>query len=367
VGSRHEQKGRSGFAHLFEHLMFGGSKNTADKDYNQWFEDIGGETNASTSVDHTDYHAAVPPSALARAIWLEADRMAYPLAKLDEQGFAHERDVVKNEWREHYEDAPLGNLRAIAHEEIYGLAHPYGTMTIGRGDELDKATLPEARELVQRYFGTIPAGTVPRARIVSAPTLAKERRVAVRADVTGPAVAMAWPAPATHEDGFEELHYGIRFFSLRLRERLVREKKIANSVSVNYESARLGGLVMLTVKLKPGASADTTISVIDEYLAQAARLGRLNTWDNFGNFKTNALVGEVTSLEGLKGRAVRILHDLEFHGAVNSVKKDLQRLQSVDAADVGAAVDHFLVDSPRVVMVVTPTPGAPHAGKKVSP
>lgn len=392
VGSKDDPQGRSGFAHFFEHLMFRGSKNTGGKDYKQWFEDIGGETNAGTNLDHTDYHAEVPPSALARAIWLEADRMAYPLSTLDEEGFDHERNVVKNEWREHYEDVALGNLRAIAHETIYGLDHPYGTITIGRGEELDKATLAEARafakafyrpnnatlvvcglfdvaqtrELVTRYFGTIPAGTVPRSRLIPPPKLAKEKRVAVEANVDGPAVAIAWPAPATHEDGFEELGYGLTFFSARLRRRLVTEKQIANSVDLGYEHSRLGGLVTLTIKLKPGASTDTAISVTDEYLAEASRLGRQYPWDGFSNYKTRALVSEVASLEGLQGRAIRILHDLEMHGRVNSVKKDLQRLQSVDPADVGAAIDHFLIDEPRLVMVVTPTPGAPRSGKKAS-
>lgn len=393
VGSKDDPQGRSGFAHLFEHLMFRGSKNTGGKDYSQWFEDIGGQTNAGTDLDHTDYHAEVPPSALPRAIWLEADRMAYPIAPLDETSFAHERDVVKNEWRQHYEDVPYGNLRDLAHEAIFGHDHPYGTITIGNGDELDKATLAEAhafartfyrpnnatlvicglfdlpatRDLVKQYFGTIPAGPVPPSRVLPPPKLAREKHIAVAADVDAPAVAVAWPAPTTHGDGADELSYGLQVFTGRVRRRLVTEKKTANSVTITYERAQLGGVVMLTVKLNKGASADNTISVIDEYLTEASRLGRQYDWDSFGDYKTQALVGEVSSLEGLSGRATRILHDLEMHGAVNSMQKDLRSLQSVDPARVGEAIEHFLIDSPRVVLVVTPTPGAPRSGKKVSP
>ncbi len=392
VGSKDDPQGRSGFAHLFEHLMFRGSKNTGGKDYAQWFEDIGGHTNASTSLDHTDYHAEVPPSALPRAIWLEADRMAYPIAPVDDAQFSHERDVVKNEMREHYEDVPLGNLRLIAHEAIYGTRHPYGTTPIGRATELDTATLAEARtfaqtfyrpnnatlvvcgafdlastrELVTRYFSTIPAGNVPPSRVMPPPKLERDRRIEVAAGVDGPAVALVWPAPATHAAGFEELGFGLAVFTGRLRRRLVTEKKIANSVTINYEHARLGGMIVLTMKLTPGASPSTAIGVAEEYMTAASRLGRQYSWDNFGNFKTQALVGEVSSLEGLSGRAVRILHDLELHGAVNSVQKDLRTLQSVDPADVGAALEHFLIDSPRVTIVVTPVPGAPRAGKVVA-
>lgn len=393
VGSKDDPTGRSGFAHFFEHLMFRGSKNTGDKDYMQWFDDVGATANASTSFDNTDYHAEVPPGALARALWLEADRMAYPLATLDAKGFDHEREVVKNERREHYEDVPLGNLRAIAYETIYGLAHPYGGTTIGRADGLDRATLAEAhafakkyyrpnnarlvicglfdkaeaRSLVKRYFATIPAGAVLASRTMRPPSLPAERSLAIQADVDAPAVAMAWPAPATHQDGSDELGFGLTRFEGRLHQRLVTEKKIANSVDVTYERARLGGLVSLTVKLKPGASPSTTISVIDEYLTETARMGRLYPWDNFGSYKTRTLIREVAALEGLGGRASRILHDLEMHGSANAVRTDLRRMQSVSAADVGEAMEHFLVDSPRVVMVVTPTAGAPRAGRKASP
>lgn len=392
VGSKDDPRGRSGFAHLFEHLMFRGSKNTGTKDYAEWFEDIGGVTNASTSVDHTDYHAEVPPSALARAIWLEADRMAYPIAAVDDAQFTHERDVVKNEMREHYEDVPLGNLRLIAHEAIYGAEHPYGTTPIGRANELDRATLaeahafaksyyrpnnatlviagsfdlPAARELVTRYFATIPAGAVPPSRTLPPPKLPKDRRIDVAADVDGPAVALVWPAPATHVSGFEELSYGLTVFTGRLRHRLVTEKKIANSVSINYDHARLGGMIVLTMKLIAGASPSTAIGVAEEYLDAASRLGRQYSWDNFANYKTQALVSEVSTLEGLEGRATRILHDLELHGAVNSMQKDLRTLQSVDPADVGEALEHFLIDAPRLTIVVAPSPNAPRAGKQVA-
>jgi predicted Zn-dependent peptidase len=392
VGSKDDPQGRSGFAHLFEHLMFRGSRNTGTKDYQQWLEDVGGITNAETNLDTTDYHAYVPPGALPRAIWLEADRMAYPLAPLDAAGFAHERDVVKNEWREHYEDVPLGNLDSIAREAIYGISHPYGTSTIGRADELDKATLEEARafarayyrpnnatlvvcgqfdlpatrELVKRYFGTIPAGPPMQARSMPPPQPVRTQRIAVAAAVDGPAVMVAWPAPATHGDGMEELGYGFGFFSGHLRRRLVVEKKMANAVETHYEHARLGGIAKVVVKLKPGESPDTALSVIDEYLGQAARLGRQWSFDRLPDYKTRALVNEVGTMEGLEGRARRILHDIEMHGAANSMQQDLKRLQAVDAADVGAAVEHFLIDGPRVTVVVKPDASAPRAGKKVA-
>jgi predicted Zn-dependent peptidase len=392
VGSKDDPPGRSGFAHFFEHLMFRGSRNTGAKDYQQWLEDVGGITNAGTDLDTTDYHAYVPPSALPRAIWLEADRMAYPLAALDEAGFASEREVVKNEWRQHYDDVPLGNLQSIAREAIYGPAHPYGSSTIGREGELDKATLDEARafaatyyrpnnatlvvcgqfdvaatrELVKRYFATIPPGPSPVSRSVPAKPLAASREIAVEAAVDGPAVMIAWPAPEVHGDGMDELSYGFGIFSSGVRRRLVTEKKIANQVDAHYEHGRLGGMAVIVVRLKPGESPSTTISVIDEYLSLTSRLGRQWSFDRLADYKTRALVSEIGTMEGLEGRSQRILHDLEMHGAPNSMQQDLRHLQNVDAADVGGAVEHFLIDGPRVTVVVKPNPAAPRSGRKVA-
>jgi zinc protease len=371
--------------------MFRGSKNTGTKDYQEWLEDVGGITNAETDLDTTDYHAYVPPGALPRALWLEADRMAYPLAPLDETGFANERNVVKNEWRQHYDDVPLGNLDSIAREAIYGAAHPYGTSPIGRADELDKATLAEARafaatyyrpnnatvvicglfdvastrDLVKRYFGTIPAGPSPAARSMPRTRIAPAQEIAGEAAVEGPAVMVAWPAPEVHGDGTEELSYGFMYFGGTVRHRLVTEKKIANDVDTHYERGRLGGMASIVVKLKPGQSPSTAISVIDEYLSLSSRLGRQWSWDHFGDYKTRALVNEIGTMEGLGGRAQRILHDIEMHGAPNSMQQDLKHLQAIDSADVGAAVEHFLIDGPRVTVVVKPNASAPRAGIKV--
>ncbi len=389
VGSKDDPQGRAGFAHFYEHLMFLGSRNTGTKDYMEWIDEVGGHSNASTDLDTTDYYAYVPPSQLARAIWLEADRMAYPLAKVDEQSFTHERDVVKNEWREHYEDVPLGNLGAIARERIFGAAHPYGRRTIGRGEELDRSTLAEAhafgrayyrpnnativvcgvfdsvkaRELVTRYFATIPAGPTPPSHAVAPPQPKPEQRIALEADIAGPAVAIAWPAPATHGDGSEELSYGLTLFAGQVRRRLVTEKKTAISVRTGYEHGRLGGMVTVTVQLRKGESPETAISVIDEYLTNASSIALRYSDEVLKNYKTRAVVSEVAALEGLEGRALRILHDIDMHGAPNAVQKDLRHLLSVHPADVGGAVEHFLIDGPRLTMVVRPKVGAPRSGR----
>lgn len=392
VGSKDDPAGRSGFAHLFEHLMFQGSRHTGDKDHMQWLEDYGGESNASTNEDHTDYHESVPTSALPLALWLESDRMAYPLDRTDVDKFTKEREVVKNEYRQHYDDVPYGHVANIARAAVFGDDHPYGRPTIGDPHQLDGVTLEELRtfaktyyrpnnatlvvcgafdtaamkELVTKYFATIPPGPPPPARAFPPPALARDKRIEVQAGVQAPMVMLAWPAPPVHGEGYAELRYALRFFSGRVHYRLVTEKKIADDVDVDVDTGKLGSLVLVTVRLKPGESPSTAISVVEEYLNEATRVGRLYPWNTFGDYRTRAVVNEVTSLERLSGRAAQILHGIEYHEERETVQLDLKKLLAVRAEDVGAALDDLIVDRPRVTIVVTPTPSAPRAGKVAS-
>lgn len=391
VGSKDDPPRRTGLAHFYEHLMFKGSRNTGTRDHMEWLEDVGGESNAGTSRDHTDYHEKVPAAALPLALWLEADRMAYPIEKTTEESFATEREVVKNEYRQNYDDVAFGHVTNFARAAVFGDQHPYGRPGIGNPQELDAITLDEMRkfgrtfyrpnnatlvvcspldtskvkELVTKYFATVPPGPALQTRTFHPPRIERSSRIEVEADVDGPMVAVAWAGPAVHADGFEELGYGLRLLEGRVRYRLVTEKKIANSAQIHMESGRLGGLVMATIRLKPKESTSTALSVLDEYLTETTRWGRLYPWNNFGDFRTRALVSEVSGLESLEGRADQILHGIDYHTERETVQVDLRRLLAVRVIDVGAAVEDILVDSPRVVVVVTPKAGAPRAGRIV--
>jgi len=389
VGSKDDPAGRAGLAHLYEHLMFEGSLHTGEKDHNQWVEELGGTSNATTDADTTDYYEQVPPSALATALWLESDRMAYPLSRVGEGAFAREREVVKNEGRERYEDRPYGQLGAIARSAVFGTGHPYSRPTIGYANELDAITLEEmrafaktyyrpnnatlviagaidlarTRELVAKYFGDIPPGSPLPSRTFPAAKLARNVRVEVAADVQAPRVTLAWPAPPVHGHGLIELEYGTRFFEGRVHRRLVTEKRIADDVDVAIDEGRLGSIVFATVALKPGASPDEAISTLDEYLTEASRAGRLWAWDNFPDYRTRTLVGRVAALEHLSERASQMLHALDYHDGKETMQADLRALLAVSAADVGAAMEQLLADAPRATIVYVPTRGAPRAGR----
>ena len=392
VGSKDDPVGRAGFAHFFEHLMFRGARYTKAKDYSEWVDEVGGKSNAVTTLDSTDYYAQVPPGAVTRALWLEADRMAYPLDALDAAAFSAERDVVKNEWREHYDDVTFGNVSAIAREEVFGVSHPYGARVIGNGAELDAVTLPEARAFARAfyrpnnatlvvcgaidyasvrafitpYFATIPPGQRVANRSMPPPRVEGTKYVHMVAGVDTPAIAYAWAIPPTHADGSEELRYALSVVAGGLRRRLVTEKKTAIEVDKIFDQAQLGGLAMLLVKLQPKGDVDEVTTVLEEVLSSSAMIGRSRTWESFRDYKTQVLVSDLMQLESMGGRARAILHGLDYHQDPNRLKVDLRRMQEVKAEDVGSAVERFFVDRPHVTIRVAPTPDAPRAGRRRS-
>ncbi len=392
VGSKDDPPGRAGLAHLFEHLMFEPTKHGGDKEVGTWLDEIGASHNASTNVDVTRYHESIPPRELPRALWIEADRMAYPVAKVTDDALAREREVVKNEWREHYENEPYGHVWSVVQREIFGAQHPYGLPTIGLPKDLDAVTLDDlrsfarahyrpnhatlvvcgafnpavARPIVERYFATIPPGPPPKTWALPAPELSGPRTVEVAADVPAPAVVLAWPAPVVHGDGWEELWLGLSLFRGSANHTLVTEKKIATEFSANIVQHRLGSIAAVEMKLAKGASVDDAISLVDEYIATATRYGNQYSYDRFPDLKTKRMVSEIAGLERLENRAAELVHGLRFHdGEPDAVQNDLRRWQSVRLVDAAGAVRQLLVDKPRLTVVVQPTKSAPRAGKVI--
>jgi predicted Zn-dependent peptidase len=391
VGARDDPAGRSGLAHLVEHLMFRPSKHGGQRDYMQWMAACAGEANGTTSSDTTDYFATLPPSELATALWLESDRMAYPLARLDDALFTTERDVVLNEWRQRYENVDYGQVELLARAALFA-GTPYERPPIGRIDELQAASLtdaqafartyyrphnatlviagafdvPVAQELVTRYFGSIaPGSPSPRVAPPAAPVGKKSASVRVAADVPMAMITVAWAGPGVHAPGYQELEYGFDVFCWDVLQKLTVGKKLAHRVDCDVDPARLASEPMLEVTIEPGTSVDAVLSIVEEELARAKHLGRAHAWGNFSEFQRREVLASTTTLETLTGRTAQLLHGLEYHGAADSVRTDLGAILAVHPSNVGAAVEQFLLNGSRVTVVVTPTPGAPRAGRVV--
>jgi zinc protease len=391
VGSKDDPAGKSGLAHLFEHLMFLETPRTAPGDFMQRLEAAGGvETNASTTRDRTDYHEVVPPSQVGLALWLEAGRMAHPVEDIDPKAFTAERNVVQNEWREHYDDVAFGHVYGFALDAVYGRSHPYGRPTIGDPKEVASTSLDDVKAFAAKYyrpnnatlvvcgafnpavvkkaidahFGPIPGAPVPPRRQLAPVKLEESKRVEVVAKAEAPMIMMAWPAPPPGEPGYEELSLALEVLEGDLWHRLVTEKKSAESVDVGLDPGHLGSLASLEIKLKPGGSTSEALDVANEYLTRTAAIGRTMPWSSFGDFKSRQMVRKVATLEDPESRASRILYDLEFFGVADGMQEQLRRIQRVKSEELGSAAEHFLVDAKHATVVVSTDPNAPRSGRR---
>jgi predicted Zn-dependent peptidase len=262
VGSKDEPQGKNGFAHLFEHVMFQGSKHIPEDAYFRFLERTGAtDVNGTTALDRTNYFETVPANRLELALWMESDRMGFLLSHVDQATFESQREVVKNERRQNYENAPYGLVFQYINERLYPASHPYHLLTIGTPKDLDAASLDDVKAffrtwylpnnatvvvagdidkaktkaLVEKYFGPIPAGTLPARNPVPDAKLTSEVRLDVAAGVELPRVYLSWLTPKMFAPGDAELDLVARVLSggktSRLYKRLVYDMQIAQDVS----------------------------------------------------------------------------------------------------------------------------------------
>jgi zinc protease len=398
VGSKDEPQGKNGFAHLFEHVMFQGSKHVPEDTYFLNLERIGAsEINGTTSTDRTNYFETVPRSQLELALWLESDRMGFLLDHVDQATFASQRDVVKNERRQNYENAPYGLVGMFINEALYPPDHPYHRLTIGTPQDLDAATLDDvraffrtwyvpnnatlviagdidkasARALVDQYFGPIPSGTVPdRTKWNDPPavTLSGEKVLAIDAGVELPRVYIEWPSPRDFAPGDAELDLLASVLSSgktsRLYKRLVYDLQIAQDVSVHQASSQLGSQFSITATAQPKHTADELRKVIDEELTKVLSSGITDA--ELARAKTGILTDALFDLERVGARANRLNTYNQIAGDPGYLGKDLARYQQASLADVVAAGKRWLPLDHRVVAIVSPKKGAPMAGVLVT-
>ncbi len=264
VGSKHEQPGKTGFAHLFEHVMFQGSRNVGKAEHIALVQAAGGTMNGTTWLDRTNYFETLPSHQLDLALWLEADRMGTLLDALSQENLDNQREVVKNEKRWSYDNRPYGSWQEKLQGHIYPEGHPYHHPTIGSMDDLDAASLEDVqaffrtyyapnnavlsvvgdveaarvRESVERFFGGIPANPSipPLGDLSLPPTLGGERRETVRDAVPLPRIYVGFRAPAFGDTRLDALDVASQILSggkgSRLHRRLVREERIAQDVAL---------------------------------------------------------------------------------------------------------------------------------------
>src|SRR5437868_8963456 len=282
VGPANERPGRTGFAHLFEHMMFEGSQHVGPKAHFRYLEGAGAsDINGTTEFDRTNYFETLPSNQLELALWLESDRMGYLLETLDREKLANQRDVVRNERRQGVENEPYGLVEEQLYHQLFPKNHPYYADVIGSHEDIEAARLNDVRQffrqyytpnnaslaitgdidpaktkaLVEKYFSTIPAGPpVPKITAVT-PPITSERRSVVSDQVELPRVYMGWITPPIYKPGDAEADLLAQLLgggkSSRLYKTLVYEKQIAQDVQDDNQSQLLGPIFESQATDKP--------------------------------------------------------------------------------------------------------------------
>lgn len=382
VGSKNERSGRTGFAHLFEHLMFEGSKHVAKGQFDELLENAGGTNNGSTSTDRTNYWETVPAGAIELPLHLESDRMGWFLETITQEKLDGQRDVVKNERRQSYDNRPYGLAYETLMAALYPDDHPYHWPVIGWMQDLDAATIEDVRsffrtyyapnnaalaiagdidtnevvDLVEHYFGDIPSGAAaPRPAVPFVGTTA-DRYITLADDVQLPRIYMAWHTPPLFAEGDAEMDVVADALgagkAARLYRELVHEMEIAQEVEAFQDSAELGSTFTLAITARAGISLEQIDAEARRILDAAAQDFTHRELERARNHASLASVDALQSVGGFGGKADRLNHYLYYTGDAGYLAKDLARYHDIDADQVQARLRGTLKQGAVIVSVV---------------
>ncbi len=385
VGSKNERVGRTGFAHLFEHLMFQGSGN-AKEDYFTYVETLGanlqeGGVNGTTNQDRTNYFATVPSANLEALLWVESDRLATLTDAMTKEKLDNQRDVVKNERRQGLENTPYGRWYKIVLENLYPAGHPYSWPTIGSHEDLTAASLEdvteffktyytpnnlslviagdfdpaEAKRLVEKYFGPIPPGPPLDRPTLNIPTLTGEKIVEASDRVSQDRVYMVWPTPPGFSPGDADLDLASLILadglSSRLNKALVYDRPLCTAVQAFQNSSEIAGWFAVIATARPGVSLTEIEKVVSEELAKLARTGP--TPAELARAKTKQEFAFVTALEGIGGfggKSDRLNQYNVLLGDPGKLEWDMARYRDATVATVKQAVARYLDTKNRLLV-----------------
>jgi zinc protease len=378
VGSGVERPGKSGFAHLFEHMMFQGSVHTGQDVHFDLLRKAGASNvNGSTNSDRTNYYEVVPPHALELALWLESDRMGWMLPLLTQASLDNQREVVRNERRQRYDNVPYGPDRFAVAAGLYPPGHPYRFLTIGRHEDLEAASVDDvvqffrrwyvpsnatltlsgdfdpaqAKALVHKWFGDFPKADKPVPQAIPVPTIKAPVVVTVRDRLARlRRLHLAWHSPAFYAPGDAELDLLANALGAtgtgRLWTQLVHERQLAQSVSV-YQQSQMGvSQFHVVVDLKPGADAATVAKVTQDVLAQVRR--EPLTEAELRRAVTDFEVGFVWGLESVLARGEQLQAYRHYLGDATFIDKDLARYTQATATGVRDQAQKWLDPLRRV-------------------
>lgn len=381
VGPVNEAKGRTGFAHLFEHMMFEGSEHVGEKAHFRYLEGAGAtDINGTTDFDRTNYFETVPSNELELALWLESDRMGFLLEKLDREKLTNQRDVVRNERRQG-ENQPYELSDEEVYHQLFPKEHPYYASVIGSHADIEAARLLDVRnffhsyytpnnaniaiagdfdkaklkQLVEKYFGPIPKGPEPPPVNVTTPPITSQKTATVTDTVQLPRVTFAWLMPPAFQPGDADAEMLMQILgggkASRLYRKLVYEKQIAQSAQCNLNSLRLGSVAQCDVIARPGVKPEDLQREIEiEFRAIREQGPTQAELDGARNTHLTGLISGLQRLGGFGGIADRMDYYNYYTGDPGYLSKDVARFQHVSVASVKKLAQTDLVANKSVVV-----------------
>jgi zinc protease len=393
VGSKNEVLGRTGFAHLFEHVMFTGSGNVPYGTHDRLTEGVGGYNNGGTSNDMTFYFESVPANYLETALWLESDRMGWLLDKLDTTKYNAQRSIVQQERKQRVDNVPFGRASEIISSHMYPSTHPYSWSPIGHLSDLQAAPVDavkeffrqyyapnnaivaivgdfdpaQAKAIVRKYFGELPRGkAIPRPKVAPTTLTAEQRLTFVDSAVTSsPRLYMSWPSASHKSDDQYALSTlgsvlaGSR--TARLTKELVYDRQLAATVSAGQNTMEDAGAFNITITPRPNVSLSQLEMIADSIVDRLKREGP--TADEITRAKAGDELTFISGLESSLNKSFTLVSNEAFFGDPGrSFKIDYPKQQAVTAADVRRVANKYLTRG-RIVLSVVPAGQTDKAAK----
>jgi len=393
VGSAREKPGRTGFAHLFEHLMFEGSQHVKEGEFDTLLEAAGATNNGSTETDRTNYYIDTPSNALDLALFLESDRMGYLLDAMSPERVNGQRDVVKNERRQSYENTPYGMASIEMGKMLFPEGHPYRWPTIGYMEDLTAASYDDVveffrkyyqpsnaslviagdidpkktRALVEKWFSDVKPGTAPVPPIQYTPAmLTGVTRKTIEDRVQLPRLYLAWITPSLYKPGDAELDVVSQILAggknSRLYKRLVYDLQIAQDVTAFQASAALDSQFQIVVTARPGDAATTPAALIDRIKTIVdEEIGKLQQapptpreFQRAINQIEASFYNRMESVGGFSGKGNQLNAYYTATGNPDYFNEDLSRYRALSAGDIQTAAAFWLPTNRRVELTVEP-------------
>jgi zinc protease len=385
VGSARELPKRTGFAHLFEHLMFMGSGHVKPGEFDEWLEAAGGDNNGSTENDRTNYWINLPANSLELGLFLESDRMGYLLDSMTPKTVDLQRDVVKNERRQSYENQPYGTAQLLLGELLYPEGHPYHWPVIGYMEDLSAASYDDvvaffkkyyapsnaslvvagdlesgkARTLIEKWFSDVKAGPAPDPISIPGVALKGVQRKTITDRVQLPRLYLAWLTPRHFEPGDATLDVVADILAggknSRLFKRLVYDMQIAQSVEAGQQSQALSSMFLIEATARPGHTVEELQNVIDEEIVKLqSETPPAHEFERSVNQIEASFFKRMEQVGGFGGKADQLNAYYTATGDPDYFNEDLARYRSMSPSDVRAAAAKFLPHDRRVELTVLP-------------